>query len=1245
MKIIPARSRPRPLTPVIIALLFMPLGMLMLIPVASATIPSIPIVTAMSPVGGQVQLDWPTTHAAYYKVYESSTSATWPGDFDYVETVTPAYNSSAVVLDSSAGTKSNNVLAVSTGIVQSIVADASRPLLTQLRFNLSFTSSSCSNYLNVTVATADYTLAGTTWNAAKEVGGIKTAFHFAGGSAASNTTSYPFTVDFQSGRIWIVGGINQPQGGGGGLLDAGGGNRQNFSYTGVGGVTSGTPVVPNVGANGAYVKVQTGCSGAVMAMDTGDPIAGGNLHLVAANGVYGSIAASDFWHFMLTRATPGYTNTAMGTALGCSNGCSKPLSMPLNESSTYYYRVVAGNSDGDALPSEAASVTISVRGDIDPYDPSMTDLWGQLGTSSSGSSTANAGNYGSAITGGTYFAIVGGIDGGNTCSGTTAMTWTNMFSIVDQRFVASGGLPYTSPHENPAYVTGVADGISYVTILQHAVPTDGMDDRIEVIVKFIVEDNYNLVPGSTTFSKSNPDGGAGCPFGATPQGTQYGPSGTLSATQTYGDAFINFHALHYRGGTTSTLRADALIIKPSGRLTEIGAIVGQTDFFPISTEITFTQSLDYLAGSSTPLFGGTAAGSTANTREWVQSFAANPVRGRFLSEFSFGVTGIASCSGTASMSVASTLDFPWNVTNETANITFDYAQGTTSRSGTMYAYFTGTSSNTYVASTAPATSISNVRLYQFGAQVFNANTLAPLVDDISHSYYFHFYQSSATYNCLTPTPTASDAYAGQAYYNNTGAGWTPAVGDLGGATAYVYGGDVYEWKLNLTPSNVGGALYVITRELTYDTQPGLSHIVSSIGGADIISSQLDLGAGVGSPECGGYPNACNIVLRRVGYIPSPWTSTSTITFTFDRTASGRNLFFAGLLVNQPSSPQVGALTLDYSYGPSLDMNGILLYSTDDSFKSLNVTVRECLNDACTSLGDTQASITAINDINGDRTVVNLTDGNGGYVLTGQDILSADIDVSLSASGWATTAWTIHTTSFGGYEDITLGIFPASGFGGSSVELQTIVITWSGNFTRVEPDTLNITANRSRNALLYVDCVKVDSTVGSARSICSVDEWAATEDDSYNFKYPQSLRNSTSSQDTGTYVVFIMNATGAWVSDHAFCFNATWNLAWPGACTATVGSDLQVQLATDSLNELGAVQRALADAQAIVSETSVRQHYLDMLDWGLAPFADCSGTVVAGASEDPACKIPNVAWWYLCTLVVAAVGVSRGRRSA
>jgi hypothetical protein len=69
------------------------------------------------------------------------------------------------------------------------------------------------------------------------------------------------------------------------------------------------------------------------------------------------------------------------------------------------------------------------------------------------------------------------------------------------------------------------------------------------------------------------------------------------------------------------------------------------------------------------------------------------------------------------------------------------------------------------------------------------------------------------------------------------------------------------------------------------------------------------------------------------------------------------------------------------------------------------------------------------------------------------------------------------------------------------------------------------------------------------------------------------------------------------------------------------------------------------ARAAATETSIRQYWLNGLEWALAPFADCSDTTVEGADETPGCTVPNIGWWYLGTLIIAGIGVAKGRRAA
>ena len=202
----------------------------------------------------------------------------------------------------------------------------------------------------------------------------------------------------------------------------------------------------------------------------------------------------------------------------------------------------------------------------------------------------------------------------------------------------------------------------------------------------------------------------------------------------------------------------------------------------------------------------------------------------------------------------------------------------------------------------------------------------------------------------------------------------------------------------------------------------------------------------------------------------------------------------------------------------------------------------------------------------------------------------------------------------------------------------ISVNFTGNFTRVVPDTVNITINRSTVDDMIVACARVDPS-GAIRSACTPSLWPRTNASSYQFAYPQSVRSSTQSTDAASYILYVTTTSSFWYGYQTFCIQTSWS----GTCYLPIGTDAQVQLASDAVNGYTAAVQAKASAQAIVSEVSVRQHYLDALDWGLAPFAPCNDTTVAGAADEPGCKVPNIGWWYLGTLIMVGVGISRRTR--
>ncbi|MFA5861577.1 MAG: hypothetical protein WDA16_07770, partial [Candidatus Thermoplasmatota archaeon] len=413
----------------------------------------------------------------------------------------------------------------------------------------------------------------------------------------------------------------------------------------------------------------------------------------------------------------------------------------------------------------------------------------------------------------------------------------------------------------------------------------------------------------------------------------------------------------------------------------------------------------------------------------------------------------------------------------------------------------------------------------------NLKTLAPFLTPTQGDYYLRAYWNQG--NCgvsayVMSRYSGGDSYSGgTAWYVNAGA-WTQQPGqDLGGILLSAYGGNkTYEWRLNATNQNTGGATYFYIGEHQRDSNLGLATPSSSWGGSALFGKDLWELSGSG-PDCAfsGITNSlCMLREYRLGHMLLPYNVTSeSLTITMNMNGMGRNLVYVGALQNQPAQTHVHRLMWDYQESSTNDLTVYQLWSTDDYFAFAEFTVKECANADCTEFGPTLSNVSYSAKIcGGIRSVAGTPDAAGKFNLSGQDLPGCQIVITLTGSGFAETAWSVTITS-GGTHTYTLGIFKAGTTSGAA-QLAATTVIFSGNMTRYIPDRVAINITRGRNDDLFVGLDHVDPTTGLVQhNTIRATYWKAFDGNTFAFYYPNKAKST--SQELGLYVLWVMNDTG------------------------------------------------------------------------------------------------------------------------
>ena len=614
----------------------------------------------------------------------------------------------------------------------------------------------------------------------------------------------------------------------------------------------------------------------------------------------------------------------------------------------------------------------------------------------------------------------------------------------------------------------------------------------------------------------------------------FGSPGSLSTGWTFppGDraghtGVVGYHASWGHSGSPSNHIAHAIKCCPV-RQSEAGIMSGQVSLNPLNTKASWLR-----INPATALFELNGAGTGGNVAEIAQSFPA-PVGGAYVERTRIGMFGSGNynCGGTLRISITNTLSVPWNELGEVAGVQVPW---TLSGSAPTNNYVTVDWVAATITEDAGSVSFGSPTWSIGGNTVTGENlkALAPFIMPSQGTYYVRAYWDQG--NCgasayVMSRYSGSDGYAGgTAWYVSSGV-WTQQPSqDFGGIQVATYGGNkTYEWKLNATDLNVGGATYLYVAEHQRDSNTGLATPTSSWGGSALWGKDLyELAGGAGSVECtfaGISTSACLVREYRLGYVPFPREDTSEqLTITMNMNGMGRNLVYVGTLQNQPTQTHVAALSWDYQESAANDLVVYQLLSTDDYFALAEFTIKECANADCTEFGPALSNVSYQASIcNGARQSAGIPDAQGKFNISGQDLPGCTIKVTLTGAGYAETIWSAEITGNGAHF-FTLGIFKAGTTTGSA-QLAATTVTFEGEASRYIPDRLNITITRGRNAPLFIGLDRVDATTGVIQhNIVKATYSKASDANKFQFYYPN--RAKSASSDQGLYILWVMNETG------------------------------------------------------------------------------------------------------------------------
>lgn len=640
---------------------------------------------------------------------------------------------------------------------------------------------------------------------------------------------------------------------------------------------------------------------------------------------------------------------------------------------------------------------------------------------------------------------------------------------------------------------------------------------------------------------------------------------------------------------------------------EQGILSTETTRTPTTSQFAWTQ----IAGDQ--LFVNTPASATNTLLSGVQSFAPNlTTQGKFVDTSTFLIAETsAPCNGaTLQISFAKVLNYPWDPTQEIANMSMSVTQST----GASNTQVTVDWSNGLISSADPAhTSFGAITFKAAGTTVTAGtanffNNFPPSLAGAGTAY-FHWNFVSAPGACGIQTGSSS-TYPNGFAYTDGGTQWTQqTTQDLAGWVMNVYGGVPLIYSFTESASTVGGARYAYICEVQKDSNAQRYTLSSSYGG----------GARLGSFQAAGNSICANPVIAsvggtllqqtiqewRLGFETIPVNSTATVTVTIDSTGSSRNLLYIGTFTGSQPTTHLH-LQGPYTYTPaatnSLSVYGI--FSTDDYFTQVFFQVRACVNlNADGTCGDVTGGVNTANGAiipNGSysgtvsvlRAIAGAWDANGQFNITGQDIPGGVIALTIQATGFTTDNQVQVTVPSGGIYYVNLTMTPG-GATGISVKQGGVTCTFDNTSPMyVTGQLISINISRSKTVELWFTLFKIAN--GGTSQVTSMFDWTTSLNNTQLFAYPNG--QTLQAADSGQYVLAAFTPTTSSTKGTTICYDTIGvNQAGNFPVSSNLVQDLNT-VAQTSIQTASQIQGATGTKQA---EATTYDDYLALLDWGFS----------------------------------------------
>src|SRR5581483_563339 len=739
-------------------------------------------------------------------------------------------------------------------------------------------------------------------------------------------------------------------------------------------------------------------------------------------------------------------------------------------------------------------------------------------------------------------AVPGGFSSSNTCgpcpstgtTGTATLPAGDYYVVVNAGCVSCSG-PFTYTLNGVGVVTWNNDGsmtlgsvgssVSGYQFLQWGGCSNGCYAYLAVTLSATVTLSFN---GFNSFGMGN------CGFGCSSGG------GTLSTSALSGYGFVGGFWTGYNGAQNY----HSMWFSALGQLSEAGILATQMTRTPTTTQWTWSQ----VQGDAQLI---NAANSNAGSYvSGVQSFVADLTKGQFIdtTAFRWNPSGVAGgCSGTTiQLSLSSSLAYPWNVSAEIANLTFPVTQDSNS-GGTSFVTVDWSnalaSSDRALTFGTPTISAAGSALTK-GTAAFYSNF--PPTVAAGGTFYLHW-NLLGNANCAAVMQyNGGNPYSGGSIYTDSGAAWAQqTLQDVNQLIVNVYGGATVLYTANEAQKDVGGASYLYLCEVQRDAVAQRYSLSTSYGGAARAGSYQAAGSNVcNGVTAGGQQET--IQEWRLGY-ESPVNVSQSVTLSLNLAGASRNLLYVGTLAGtQPAHPNLAA-GFGFAATGYNTVTAYKLFSTDDYATSATFTVSECVDPACATLGaaiNTSSYVVTICPGAFARTVAGVVNASAMFNVSGQDVAGCKLTVDLKDSAHAPTSWTVAIPGPGSYA-YTLGMFRPSLAGGGPA-LLPVVITFSGNATRVVPDKVNLSINRTLPTPLWVDQVLFDLKSGTYRRVGSPAPRNSGDGATFTFLYP-TLESATEARDAGTYEVFVTDGNGTYLCGESFCLLTSWSASAASSC--------------------------------------------------------------------------------------------------